>query len=338
MRPPTVAPATSIARIGEDSTLPTRSPLALPATPTAPVVVSDPLAATPLSEPIVTPTVPIVADDPLTSTDELVPPAFPANELNVLLEHTGGTFGVVVYDLSSEVQVYARNETLSFSAASLIKVPIALTIHRLAEQGQLDLHTTLELRAEDIVGGTGVLQYREIGTTYSIEELVFLMLAESDNTATNMLLEHIGGFEVVNRLMDEVGATQTRMQRLMMDLDAIQQGRDNLTSPADMSLMLQLLSQDTVVNGASAQKIRAALQQTSDQQKIPANLPAGTIVMHKIGSLPNVEHDAGIVTTPQGRRYIVVFMSAQLPGNQAGIATIAQASRLIFDYESRLDP
>jgi hypothetical protein len=51
-----------------------------------------------------------------------------------------------------------------------------------------------------------------------------------------------------------------------------------------------------------------------------------------------VEHDAGIVTTPQGRRYIVVFMSAQLPGNQAGIATIAQASRLIFDYESRLDP
>jgi beta-lactamase class A len=158
------------------------------------------------------------------------------------------------------------------------------------------------------------------------------MLYDSDNTAANVVLERIGGFERINSLLTELGVTQTKAQRFLMDFEALQAGRDNLTSPADMARMLQLLAQNEI---AGADELLAALTQTNDLQKIPALLPSDVVVSNKTGVLPapnGVEHDAAVVTLPDERQYILVLMTDELSNNQVAIAAMAEASQIVHEH------
>ncbi len=302
----------------------------IPMLPSAIATATEQMYATliPAASPTTTTTVTLPITTPV-APDAPTRPPFPADEMLAILGQAGGDFGVVVYDVPHNALVYTHQQDLSFSAASLIKMPIAVAVYQLASAEALSLDTPLVMQAEDIVGGSGSLQYEPAGTTYTIRELCARMISDSDNTAANMLVEYIGGFAVVNETMRQVGTTNTIMQRYLMDLEAMQAGRDNLTSPADMQLLLQLLAQDEL---AGAGELRAALEQTSDTQKLPALLPANVIVQHKIGTLTGVEHDVGIVYPPSSSHYIAVFMSNGLSSNQAGITAIAEASRLVYDY------
>ncbi len=257
---------------------------------------------------------------------------FSAQALQNVLQPVDGVVGVVVYDIVSNQTLYTQNEDRVFSAASLIKLPIAFTAYALADRGELSLDESLTITAEDIVGGTGSIQYEPVGSTYTIRELCARMLYDSDNTAANVVLERIGGFERVNNLLTELGMTQTKAQRFLMDFEALQAGRDNLTSPADMARMLQLLAQNEI---AGANELLAALTQTNDIQKIPALLPSDVVVSNKTGVLPapnGVEHDAAVVTLPDGRQYILVLMTDELSNNQVAIAAMTEASQLVYEH------
>ncbi len=273
-----------------------------------------------------------IPDEPMPPAPE--PPPFPQAELEAMLDTAGGTSGVVVYDLPTATQVYSHNLTTQFPAASLIKIPVVLALYEQVQQGILSLDEQLTLRQEDIVGGSGSLQYAPIGSTYTLRDLAARALYDSDNTATNMLLDRLGGLEPVNALLERIGAHQTQMQRYLMDFEARQQGRDNYTSPADMLLMLAALEHGEIIGLDGAQEVLDALAQTRDRRKIPALLPPEAVVRNKIGVLAGVEHDAAIIETAHARRYIVVLMSMHLPDNEAGITAMARGSRLIYDYES----
>jgi beta-lactamase class A len=258
-----------------------------------------------------------------------------AQELQSLFDQTSGTFGGIVYDISTQSIVYSHNADLVFSSASLIKIPIVITVYYLANQEILSLDDQIVLQASVIVGGSGSIQYTAPGSVYSVRELCARMMYDSDNTAANMLLDHIGGFAPVNQVMGDVGAGQTLIQRRMMDMSARAAGFDNLTSPADMFLLLQTLHNGTLLGSAGSQEIIGFMQQTTNRQKIPAYLPPDVVVAHKVGSLTGVEHDVGIVWLPDGRQYIVVLMSTALPSNTVGIATLAEASRIVYAYEQQ---
>lgn len=290
----------------------------------------------------VTPTVWVVPSStpipPPTPTPQL--PPFPAKELNSILQSAGGVFGVAMYDLTSDQTVYEQNAEQSFSAAGLINLPIVITVYALAQQGQLDLNEQLTMQPGDIVGGTGVLQTHAPGTIYTIRELCAFMLTVSDNTATNMVLRHIGGFDVVNARMDTLGARQTRVERFLMDLESRQAGFDNWTSPGDMLLLLQQVELGTSIGEMGKQEILAAMAYSSDRNKIPARLPPGAKIRNRTGTLPapdSAEHDIALIELPSGRQYIVVIMGKYVRNNQAGVQAIAEASRLIFDYANQLD-
>lgn len=259
---------------------------------------------------------------------------FPAQELQNALASAGGTFGVVVYDVTRDQEVYQQNADQIFAAASLIKLPIAVAAYTLDARGQVNLDEQRTLTTSDIVGGTGVLQHAPVGSAYTVRELCGLMLSESDNTAANMVLRSIGGLEQVNTVMRELGLTQTWTQRFLMDLAAIEAGQDNLTSPADMALLLQLLAQDSVVGSS---ELIVALGRNRDDQKIPALLPSDVFVAHKTGTLPGAEHDVGLVTLPGGAQYIVVLMSNNIADKQTAITALANASRVIYQHQQGLE-
>jgi len=244
---------------------------------------------------------------------------------------------VVVYDLENNAFLYEQNEAVTFSAAGLINLPIVLVAYKLAQYSDLDLNTRLVLHESDKVGGTGVLQNVAAGTEYTLRELCKYMIIESDNTATNMVIDHLGGFSVINDILDELGIYNTRVNRYMMDMDAKSAGNDNLTTPADMALLLNMLAWNEI---DSSNEILGFMQANKDRAKIPARLPTGADIMNQSGVLPapgGSEHDIALVETANGRWYTVVFMSENLTNNSSAINAIAQASRLIYDHEQELD-
>jgi beta-lactamase class A len=199
-----------------------------------------------------------------------------------------------------------------------------LTVYHLAQQGQFDLNQEFTLRPEDVVGGTGSLQNEPVGSSYSYRELCRRMIVDSDNTAGNIVLNQIG-YDAVNNYMSQIGTQQTKVQRLFMDFAARDAGHDNLTTPADMLLILQVLAR------GDAEEILNFMQQNQDRVKIPAQLPPNTFVANKTGTLPGIEHDVGLVNIP-GREYMIVVMSQGLPDNQNGINAIAQFSREVYNW------
>jgi beta-lactamase class A len=267
---------------------------------------------------------------------------FPEQQLRDTLASAGGTFGTVVYDLTNDKQVYAQNEQEPFRAASVIKLPIVLTVYHMAQQKQLDLNEPLTMEQGDIVSGSGVLQNREVGTSYTIRELCNLMLSASDNTAGNMILNRIR-FDSVNALMEQLGARQTQVLRLFLDEDAIAAGRDNWTSPADIVLILQGLERDDWIGKDGAQEILEAMKQLHPDlpreqtnlfnSMLPKLLPLSVEVGHKSGTWDQygIAHDVGIVYLPE-QRYIIVMMGRDLPNNAAGRDAIAKASLLVYNW------
>lgn len=258
---------------------------------------------------------------------------FPSRDFQATLDHARGRVGAIVYDPVSAVQLYGQHTQQVFPAASIIKVSIGLVVYHQAWRGKIDLNERITMRASDIVGGTGFIQYDPIGTSYTIRDLSIRMLRDSDNTASNLLLKRVG-FAAVNELMERIGATQTRVERMFMDFNALQAGRDNYTSPADVLRVLQALEQGDLTGQAGARELLNAMQQTTDRTKLPALLPSDVVIAHKIGTLAGVEHDGGIVYLP-GHRYMIVVLTSDLPSSEAGVRAIAEASRVVYTWYTR---
>jgi len=70
-----------------------------------------------------------------------------------------------------------------FLAASLMKLPVMITLYQKVETGKVDLETKYILKEKDKRTGAGILQNRTVGSSYSYRELAELMGHYSDNTA-----------------------------------------------------------------------------------------------------------------------------------------------------------
>src|SRR5258708_8478863 len=192
-------------------------------------------------------------------------------------------------------------------AASLAKLPIAVELMRRADLGQFDLAERLETSAEPRVGGGGMLDYLDPGTQLTLADLCLLMLAVSDNTAANFLLDLVGMGEV-NETMARLGFTQTHLARRFMDWEARAARRENLTSATDCVHLPALMPGRSLTR---ADRIRAMLAAQQVADDIRAWLPAGAALAHKTGELPDVFADAGILSGPGGACVFCVLTAEQ---------------------------
>jgi beta-lactamase class A len=199
---------------------------------------------------------------------------------------------------------------------------------RRASIGCLDLSASAEVTPDVRVGGAGPLEHAAYGTSLELFELIKLMITESDNTATNILIK-ILGMDAVNNLAHTLGCHDTLLERHMMDFTARAAGRDNFTSPADMNILLSRLYAKDCIDPASDQTMLAILLRQTDKCKLPLLLPPGTVIAHKTGELDGIEHDSGIIygKTP----YILTIMTENLPDEEQGRQTIAELSRIVYD-------
>lgn len=245
-----------------------------------------------------------------------------------------GCTGTVSVAIETDRDSIRLNADAPLPSASLIKVPIMLEAYRQARNGTLHLSQKYTVPPHLRVGGTGVISRLSEDASYTLQDLIALMIMVSDNAATNILIELVG-MDSVNRLAAELNCRQTVLGRKMMDFEAARNGRDNYTSAADMIAFLREITSGQLL--ADDEK-NAAYQTMLNQQfrgKLPAylsgDLPLEPLLAHKTGELPGTEHDAGILSVAGSHAYIAVLTTG-LADNATGRHLIAQIGKLVYNH------
>ncbi len=234
-----------------------------------------------------------------------------------------GVVGYAVLDLTSGER-FGHLETTVFPTASTIKLAIVYELFKQAEEGKVRLDQSIVLDRSKAVGGSGVL--KELGTpTLSVRDYATLMVVLSDNTATNVLIDLLG-MENVTRRMTGLGLTATKLRRHMIDLAAARRGDENVSTPADIVRLLEILSKNPDA---------VALLEKAKTSNLRAGLPPGVRVADKPGELEGVRVDAGIVYA-KNRPYILCVMTTYLKSEAEGAKAIEEMSRVSYEYFARL--
>src|SRR5699024_3150811 len=210
------------------------------------------------------------------------------HRLQDIMENSPAITGLAVVDLSTGEMVFAHNAEMTFPQASAIKIPILMEVFKQAQEGRFSLSDRQTIDPDLLVGGTGILKHLEGDLTRSIKNLSVLMIALSDNFATNILIDLVG-MDKVNETLQEVGAEQTQLNRQMMDIEASAQNRENIATPADAVHILQLLYNGEFVSEKVSSDILAMLRKTPRRESgLATGLPDGVPIAFKPGGLKGV--------------------------------------------------
>ncbi|MDR3590056.1 MAG: class A beta-lactamase-related serine hydrolase [Negativicutes bacterium] len=238
-----------------------------------------------------------------------------------------GCYSLAVKDLASGRQWEWNPRPMR--SASLIKIFIMIEAFRQSADGRLNLDEKQPVTEDVQVGGAGPLEHAAPGTLKTWYELIDLMIVESDNTATNMLINRLT-FAAVNAAIAGLGCRDTVLRRKMMDFVSAEAGRENYTSVGEMVSVLECLYRHRCLGPDRDETMLSILRGQQDKCKLPLLLPEGVQLAHKTGELDGAEHDAGIVYGPS-RHYAIVAMSDDLPDALRGQRTIARLSRAVYD-------
>ncbi|MFC1576877.1 serine hydrolase [Candidatus Omnitrophota bacterium] len=244
-----------------------------------------------------------------------------------------GEAAVVVKDLDSN-RALAFNETAPLPSASLAKLPVMASCFLAVSEGELDLSERIRLKNSHKVSGSGLLKSASAGSEFSVEELIRLMISKSDNTATNMLIRRLG-FDYLNGVFGQLHLKDTNLDRMMMDFRERRKGVENYTSAGDIADLLDMIYRKDLVSERFSSMCLDYLKQQVSRDRIPAKLPADTVVAHKTGLEKGVCHDAGIVFTPGGDLLICVLTKHDNRTSARSKRFIARVARLAYDYRQK---
>jgi beta-lactamase class A len=194
-----------------------------------------------------------------------------------------------------------------------------------------DLYT---MRAADLVADSDIMGGLTPGVTQlTNRDLATMIVAVSDNSATNVLIDRLG-MENVNALLDSLALHNTRLHRKMMDVKAATEGRENISTPQDMLTLLEKIYQGKVLNKEMTADFFKMLS-THKDSFIPRDLPDGLQIANKPGELEAVRNDSGIVFL-QNRPYIICVMTTYLVRERDGEEAITKISAAAYRYFDRL--
>jgi beta-lactamase class A len=236
-----------------------------------------------------------------------------------------GIVGLAATHLESG-RTWRHNERVVMPSASVIKLPILATFWREAEAGRIDPAARVAVPAEAYTDGTGVLKALAPGLRPAWSDLATLMITVSDNTATNLIIDRLG-LGTIQAWIDEAGLADTRIQRRAMDREAMEAGRQNLTSASDMERLLLAIAAGTCVSADASSHMRRMLDAQQVQDRLPQRLDRDVRVANKTGNFTDVVHDVGIAAWPGGTLVIAVLTKDVQPAWRAtrAIADIAGA-------------
>lgn len=257
--------------------------------------------------------------DPVPPSPSDAEPASLEQALRGYLSNLSGTYGVHVIDLTTG-ETTSVNADQAFAAASTFKVPMAMYVLDLVNQGQTSLDEPLTYRPEDWEEGTGLIQLDLVeGDCYTVSELLDLMLIESDNIATNMLLRRFGESNAFSYMV-QLGGTVTHLDS----------GR-RATTPREMAQYLAQAFRTAEAGDSLYRTLIDRLMHTAFPDRIAAGVPEGVPVAHKIGTVPGMVHDVGVVLLPD-RPFVLAIFSVDVDEAEAAVR-LAEITRLVCGFQ-----
>jgi beta-lactamase class A len=300
-----------------------------------------------------------------------------AQELNIndvsqkiekLTEGLVGRIGVAAQEIGDD-EVITINGDETFVMASTYKVAIAAKVMDLVDKGELSLDQMVDIPHDMYVAGTVAIAERfpYPGVQFSLANLIYPMITESDNTATDVCLELAGGAAAVTENLRRLGITDFRVDRsvreILMDfyglpavtpeaiVEAISNNpalvpaqvdpnpdfeadpRDHTTPNAYLKLLLAI-DGGTAMSAESREFLLGVMSRTrTGDGRLKGLLPKGTPVAHKTGTVGGVANDVGYITLPDGRRFaIAVFTNSSETPSADRDRAIAEVARALYDF------
>lgn len=240
-------------------------------------------------------------------------------DLNAIAVRSGAQVGIDLEELSGPRRTsLAINGNQSFYAASAYKLPLLMAEAQQIAAGQVSPSDSLCYDPSDQEDGW-FTDY-DIGTCFSRQDLATRAGRYSDNTAAHILVRYFGGPDALNAYARSIGMTSSALWD------------PNTTTPSDLSAVWvnEVLGR---IGGAPAQQwLFPILTHTAFGQGIPAGVPGGVSVVHKIGSMYGVENDSAYVSN--GRISYVLTVAVSGPDEATGWSVIGQISQRVWQHET----
>lgn len=234
-------------------------------------------------------------------------------------------------DIKEDKHIYIKERRSK--SASMIKPFIMVEVYNQVSYGNLKIFDKVKLKEEDKALGDGVLKGKEVGSEYTVRELVEYMISKSDNTATNMLIDLVG-MENINNTIESLGFKDTILRRKMMDEDKKDEGIDNYTSVKDLDNLFYKLYKGECLGNEYDKVMLEMLIKCENNSKILNKLPKNIVSAHKSGELRGVQNDGGIIFTQNGD-YILNILIERCKEKEAIEAISTISEKIYFLFQSK---
>ncbi len=206
---------------------------------------------------------------------------------------SGIRVGVSVRDLRNG-SIFRHADDQIFSAASTIKLVILVALAQAVDDGRLRLDQRSPVHPAQKVGGSGVLNWLETGLDLTLQDHAWLMIAISDNTASNVLIDVLG-LRSIQEAQQSLGLVSTSLNRRFLGRLPDQEAPENVATAADLTVILKAVADGSA---ASPDRCEWMLTLLGDQQvtdRLARHLPEGVTFAGKSGWVTGISHDAGLL-------------------------------------------
>ncbi|BAU12446.1 beta-lactamase, putative [Leptolyngbya sp. NIES-3755] len=238
-------------------------------------------------------------------------------------------FMIVDADTHAYVDVNGSNP---IPAASTIKFPILVAFFQAVDEGKIRLDEPLTMRKELVATESGELQNLPVGSQFPAIEVATKMIDISDNTATNMIIDRLGGKDAVNQRFQSWGLTNTAVQNMLPDLPGT-----NTSSPRDMVALLDAVNRGELVTMRSHDRMLSIMRKVVNNSLLPQGLGEGSAIAHKTGDIGIMLGDVGMIDLPNGKRYLMAAMVKRPHNDDRAGDLIRQVSKMTFQYFNQLN-
>lgn len=238
------------------------------------------------------------------------------NTLNKVKEKYGDSIGISYYDINNKRNI-SINEDVAFTAASTTKVPLVMVLYNKVQNGEIDLNETMQYEDKFFEGGTGILQNKDLSEPLKISMLAEYAIKYSDNIATNMLYEKLGGYLKVYEEMDKILGYKT-----------IHNGNKITTKDANNYLKILYENKD---NNKYYNELISTMKNTVFDMRLSGKIDK-KIVAHKIGTYDGYINDIGII---YGDNPFIISTYTKDIKNADDV--ISEISSYIYEKQSKRD-
>lgn len=262
-----------------------------------------------------------------------------------ILKDKKANVGVAVWHLEKQDTI-SVNGHRHLPMQSVFKFPIGLAVLDLVDKNKLKIDQKITFSKEDLMQNTWSPMRDKFpnGGSLPLSEMLAYMVAQSDNNSCDILLNIIGGTDVVQNYMDRIGVKDFQIvanEQMMHEVPDIQY--QNYISADAANLLLEKLYKEPILKKDSKALMIKILEETfTAPKRLKGELSKGTIVAHKTGTSATFSgktaatNDIGVITLPNGQHIIVsVLVSDSYENEAVNDKIIADIAKISFDYYSK---